>query len=39
MICNRCDGQIKSGKIEKIMNGPQKGIYCKHCFQAVLRDA
>ena len=39
MICNRCDGRIKSGKVEKIIKGDKCGIYCKHCFQAVLRDA
>jgi hypothetical protein len=39
MICERCDGKIKSGKVEKIIMGGVTICYCKHCFQAVLRDA
>jgi len=38
-ICGRCDQPIKSGRIEKIVKNGKATCYCKHCFQAVLRDA
>jgi len=40
--CERCKQPIKSGRIEKlIMDVAHDKVtlfYCKHCFQAVLRD-
>jgi hypothetical protein len=38
MNCERCKGKIHSGKIEKIVKGNVTKCYCRHCFQAVLRD-
>jgi len=37
MICYRCQEEIKSGRVQKVINGNVTTSYCRHCFKALYK--